>query len=330
MSKRYNLYGIGNALVDVQYQVDDAYLSRMNVEKGLMTLVDESRQRELDQGIEGEPLKRSSGGSAANTMIMVCGLGGTSFYGCKVGTDEAGSFYLDDLSKAGVESNPENSGEGVTGTCLVLITPDGERSMNTFLGITSTFGPEQVDPKVIRESDVVYIEGYLLSSESGMEASLYAQKEAKEAGAKVSLTLSDAFIVETFRDRLEAVLKGGVDLLFANDGEAKIYTGRDSVSTACSVLGKVVGDYVVTCGGEGAIVSDMGNVRQVGGFDVDVVDTNGAGDAFAGAFLYGMTNGYSNAESAKLANYAGAQVVSQLGPRLDRNLKGEVGNIVGA
>lgn len=329
MSKRYNVYGIGNALVDVQYQVDDDYLQRMEVEKGGMTLVDEDRQKALSDAVEGDPLQRTSGGSAANSMIMVSGFGGSSYYGCKVGTDEAGDFYLDDLSNAGVDSNRSNRGEGVTGTCLVLITPDGERSMNTFLGITSTFGPEQVESAVIQNSDVVYIEGYLLSSEPGVEAALKAQSEAHTAGAKVALTLSDGFIIDVFRDPLERVIKGGVDLLFANEGEAKAYADRDSVGTACSVLGKVVGDYVVTCGGEGAIVSDKGNVREVKGYSVDLVDTNGAGDAFAGAFLFGMTNGYSNEQATKLANYAGAQVVSKPGARLDRGLAGEIEGILG-
>jgi sugar/nucleoside kinase (ribokinase family) len=329
MSKRYNVYGIGNALVDVQYQVDDDYLQRMEVEKGGMTLVDEARQKALGDAVDGDPLQRTSGGSAANTMIMVSGFGGSSYYGCKVGTDEAGDFYLDGLSKAGVESNRQNRGEGVTGTCFVFITPDGERSMNTFLGITSTFGPEQVESAVIQDSDVVYIEGYLLSSEAGVEAALKAQQEAHGAGAKVALTLSDGFIIDVFRDPLEAVMKGGVDLLFSNESEAKAYADRDSVSTACSVLGKVVGDYVVTLGGEGAIVSDQGNVREVKGNAVDVVDTNGAGDAFAGAFLFGMTNGYTNEQAAKLANYAGAQVVSKLGARLDRGLAGEIEGILG-
>ncbi len=329
MSKRYNVYGIGNALVDVQYQVDDEYLSRMDVEKGGMTLVDEGRQQALSDAVEGEPLQRTSGGSAANTMIMVSGLGGSSYYGCKVGTDEAGDFYLDDLSEAGVESNRSNRDEGVTGTCLVLITPDGERSMNTFLGITSTFGPEQVESAVIENSGVVYIEGYLLSSGTGVEAALKTQKEAHAVGAKVALTLSDGFIIDVFREPLESVIKGGIDLLFANEGEAKTYTDRDGVGAACSVLGKVVGDYVVTLGGEGAVVSDKGNVREVKGYSVDVVDTNGAGDAFAGAFLFGITNGYSNEQATQLANYAGAQVVSKLGARLDRRLEEEVESILG-
>tara|TARA_Y100000588_G_scaffold245615_1_gene259946 strand:- start:1479 stop:2477 length:999 start_codon:yes stop_codon:yes gene_type:complete len=330
MSKQYNVYGIGNALVDVQYQVDDDYLKRMEVEKGGMTLVDEPRQLALSDAVDGDPLQRTSGGSAANTMIMVSGFGGTSYYGCKVGTDEAGDFYLNDLSEAGVESNQQNRGEGVTGTCLVLITPDGERSMNTFLGITSTFGPEQVDTDIIANSDVVYIEGYLLSSESGVEAALKAQSEAHATGVKVALTLSDGFIIDVFREPLETVLKGGVDLLFANESEAKTYTDRDSVGTACSALGKVVGDYVVTLGGDGAVVSDKGNVREVKGHTVEVIDTNGAGDAFAGAFLFGITNGYSNSDAAKLANFAGAQVVSKLGARLDRRLEGEIATILGS
>ena len=329
MSRKYNVYGVGNALVDVQYQVDDAYIAKMDIGMGTMTLVDEERQCELIGNVSNEPLERASGGSAANTMIGVSNFGGTAYYGCKVGKDEPGDFYLNDLTAAGVDSNPNNRADGVTGQCVVLIGPDGERSLNTFLGITAEFGPDEVEPEVFSESDIVYIEGYLLASDSGFEASLHAQALAKERVAKVALTLSDVFIVDVFKARVDELLKNGVDLLFGNEAEAMAYTDRTDVSGACLVIGKVVSDFAITLGGEGALVTDGGNVKTVSGFPIEVVDTNGAGDAFAGAFLFGVTNGYSTEEAGKLGCYAGSQVVSKFGPRLEQDLSGKVGEILG-
>ena len=291
MSRKYNVYGVGNALVDVQYQVDEGYISRMNVGMGTMTLVDEDRQRELIGNVSTDPLERASGGSAANTMIGVANFGGSAYYGCKVGKDEPGDFYLNDLTAAGVGSNPNNRAEGVTGQCVVLIGPDGERSLNTYLGITAEFSPDEVEPDVVSDSEIVYIEGYLLSSDSGFEASLKAQELAKERGARVALTLSDVFIVNAFKARVDEIFRNGIDLLFGNEAEAMAYTDRSDVSGACLVIGKVVSDFVITLGGEGALVTDGGNVKTVDGFPAEVVDTNGAGDGFAGsAWVAGGTN----------------------------------------
>lgn len=319
MARKYNVYGVGNALVDVQYQVSGEYIDKMSVGMGTMTLVDEARQRELIENVENEPLERASGGSAANTVIGVSNFGGSAYYGCKVGIDEPGDFYLRDLTAAGVDSNPNNRADGITGQCVVLIGPDGERSLNTFLGITAEFSPNEIEVEIVANSDIVYIEGYLLSAESGFEAALRAQELAKSKGTRVALTLSDVFIVDAFKERVDEILRNGVDLLFGNEAEAMTYTDRSEVSGACIVIGNVVEDFAITLGGAGALVTDKGNVRTVDGNEADVVDTNGAGDAFAGAFLYGITSGRSSIEAGKLGCYAGAQVVSKFGPRLERD-----------
>ena len=329
MPRAYHVYGIGNALVDIQYRVDPAFLERMGIEKGVMTLIEEERQKELIENLRETGLERSSGGSAANTLISVANCGGTAYYACKVGNDEDGDFYLQDLEAAGVASNRSNRGEGTTGKCLVMITPDADRTMNTFLGITSTFGPEQVDEGVIVESDYLYIEGYLLSSDSGFEAALAAQKQARANGTRVSLTLSDPFIVSAFKDRVAQLLEAGVDLLFCNEDEARTYTEAAQTGDACEALGRSVGLAAVTCGARGAIVREGEKTVEVPGFTVDAVDTNGAGDAFAGAFLYGMTHGYDVAQAGKLATYASSRVVAKYGPRPDVSLKGEVERILG-
>jgi sugar/nucleoside kinase (ribokinase family) len=328
MGRNYNVYGIGNALVDIQYQVDPEFLKAAEIDKGVMTLVEEDRHLKLIDELGDQVLKRSSGGSAANTMIGVANLGGRAYYACKVAKDEYGDFYLQDLEAAGVESNMAIREEGTTGKCLVFITPDADRTMNTFLGITSTFGPDQLEEELIARSNYLYIEGYLAASDTGFEAALSAQKMGKRWGARVAITLSDPFIVDVFKSRLQELVDNGVDLLFCNEDEAKAFTGQEDTESACASLRDQVNGYAVTCGPRGAFVYDREESIESPGFRVDAVDTNGAGDMFAGAYLFGMTNGYDVTQSARLATYSSAQVVSQFGPRLEDSLKDRIPDIL--
>jgi len=316
----FDVYGLGNALVDIQYQVDASFFADMSIDKGVMTLIEEDRQAQLIGNLGGQELARSSGGSAANTMISVVNCGGTGYYACKVGQDGDGDFYVKDLDSAGVKSSASNRAEGTTGKCLVMITDDADRTMNTFLGITSTFGPEQIEQDVIAQSKYIYIEGYLVASDSGYEAAKVAQQMAKDSGVKVSLTLSDPFITSTFMDRMQALVDAGVDLLFCNEDEAKMFSNTETVADACAALAERVGAFAVTCGADGARVKDGGDVIHASGFQVDAVDTNGAGDSFAGAYLAAVTNGYSTEQAAKLATYVSSRVVSKYGPRFEDKL----------
>ena len=192
--RQYDVYGLGNALVDIQFRVDPSFFEVMGIDKGVMTLIDGDRQQMLIDALGGKEMARSSGGSAANTMIALANCGGRGYYGCKVAQDADGAFYLRDLSAAGVASSPSNRGEGVTGKCLVMITADADRTMNTFLGITSTFGVAQIEDAVIADSEFIYIEGYLIAADDGFEAAQVAQKVARERGTKVALTLSDRLL----------------------------------------------------------------------------------------------------------------------------------------
>ena len=327
MARAFNVYGIGNALVDIQYRVTPGFLNGAGIEKGVMTLIEEDRHHELLRRLGDDVLKRSSGGSAANTMIAAANLGGKAYYACKVAKDAYGDFYLRDLEAAGVASN-RFQGEGVTGKCLVMITDDADRTMNTFLGITGTFGPDQLEPDVIGQSDFLYIEGYLVTSESGFDAALAAQAEAHAGGTRVSLSLSDPSVVAAFSDRMRALVTGGVDMLFCNGDEARSFTGSAEADDACSDLETMVGAYAVTCGADGAVVWDGSERFLSPGFSVDAVDTNGAGDTFAGAYLFGITHGFDAAQSAKLANYASMRVVGQYGPRLEESLEDEIDGIL--
>ena len=327
MARAFSVYGIGNALVDIQFRVTPDFLARAGIEKGVMTLIDEARHHELLEHLGDDLLKRSSGGSAANTMIAVANLGGRSHYACKVAKDAYGDFYLQDLAAAGVASN-RFQGEGITGKCLVMITDDADRTMNTYLGITGTFGPEQLEPDVIQNSDYLYIEGYLVASDSGFEGALAAQAEARAVGTRVSLSLSDPTIVAAFGDRMRALVTRGVDLLFCNEDEVRAFTETVETNGACVALETMVGAYAVTCEANGAIVWDGAERFVSPGFSVDAVDTNGAGDMFAGAYLFGITHGFDAVHSARLANYASMRVVAQYGPRLDESLRDEVERIL--
>ncbi|HET6277405.1 MAG TPA: adenosine kinase, partial [Candidatus Polarisedimenticolia bacterium] len=203
-----------------------------------------------------------------------------------------------------------------------------ERTMNTFLGITATFGAAQVEERVIADSAYLYIEGYLLSSDSGFEAAVAAQQHARAHGTRVALTLSDPFIVATFRGRVAKLIECGIDLLFCNDVEARAWTGRDDLDAALDVLAGQVSRFAVTCGADGARVHDGERLHRVPGFEVKAIDTNGAGDAFAGAFLYGITHGHDAVRSARLANFAASRVVSRYGPRLERSFPEDLRRIL--
>lgn len=319
MARKYDVYGIGNALVDIVTEVEDSFLEQYKVEKGLMTLVDEERQHELVEAIHLPDSNMQCGGSAANSIIAVSQFGGKSFYSCKVANDDMGKFYLTDLGKNGVDTNLTESTapEGITGKCLVMTTPDANRTMNTFLGITSNFSIKEVDENALRDAQYVYIEGYLVTSENGCAAMKHAKRLAEENDVKVAMTFSDPSMVKYFKSQMEDVVGASVDLLFCNEEEAMLFTGKDSIEEARQELKKVAKRFAITQGANGAIIFDGDTFIDIEPYKVNAVDTNGAGDMFAGAFLYGITEGHSYAESGKLASLASSKVVTKYGPRLE-------------
>ena len=319
MSKQFDIYGIGAALVDTEITLSDADLSRMEVAKGVMTLVDEARQHQLMDHLKDHLVasKRASGGSAANTIIAASYFGCNNVYSCKVANDENGAFYLSDIQAAGVTTPKHISPpEGITGKCLVMITPDAERSMNTFLGISETLSVAELDPQAIAQSHFAYIEGYLVTSPSGKAAAIELRKIAQANNTRTALSLSDPAMVQFFRDGLMDMIGEGVDLLFCNRDEALGFTQTDSLEAAASALKQYCRQFAITCGSEGALVFDGKELAQVSGTQVKAVDTNGAGDMFAGAFLYCLSQGQDFKSAAQFANQAAAKVVSQFGPRL--------------
>ena len=321
MSKKFNVCAIGNALVDYEIEVEDQFFQDNEVEKGLMTLVDEGRQETLLNKVEGNVKKKQGGGSAANTIFGLAEFGGKGYYTCKVADDEDGILYTSDLSKAGIATNlnPASLYKGTTGKCLVMVTPDAERTMNTFLGITSDFSKEQIDANAIKESEYLFMEGFLVSSPSGLEAMKTAKQIAVENGVKVSLTFSDPSMVKYFNDQMKEIVGDGVDLLFCNIEEAELFTGASGMDAVTASIKSIAKRFVITKGAEGALAFDGSSYHEIEPFPIKAVDATGAGDMFAGAFLYGITHDMTYAEAGRLASAASSKVVSKYGPRLNQD-----------
>jgi sugar/nucleoside kinase (ribokinase family) len=317
--KKYVAYGIGAALVDTEVKVTDEDLAQMNVDKGMMTLVDEARQAQLLSHLEGHLVKAShaSGGSAGNSMIAIAQFGGPTFMSCKVAADADGDIYLADLAAAGVDHCLNGvRAAGTTGKCLVLITADAERSMNTYLGISETLSVAELDPDAIAASEYVYIEGYLVTSSTGLAAAVRTREIAEAAGVKTALSFSDPGMVEFFREGMASIVGTGVDLVFCNEAEALQWGETDSLQVAIEKLKRVARSFVITLGANGAITFDGNEQASIPPHRVQAVDSNGAGDMFAGAFLYAITRGEEFPVAGRFASLAAGRIVANYGPRL--------------
>jgi sugar/nucleoside kinase (ribokinase family) len=316
--KTYDLYAIGNALVDSEYEVTDAQLQAMGVEKRHMTLIDTARRTELLAAVNGMHARRTGGGSAGNTVVALAQLGGKAFYSCRVADDELGRFYQQDLIANGVVTNLTETAPapGQTGSCMVMVTPDAERSMSTFLGATAELDHTSLHAQDIASSKVYYMEGYLAASPSGLDAALKGRAIAKQAGVALATTLSDMSMINFCRAGLDAMVGEGLDFLFCNEEEAQVWCGTQDLAVICQQMGQQARVVCLTRSAKGCIVLENGLQTEVPAAQVKALDTNGAGDMFAGAFLYAVTHGYTHAQAAWLANQSAGQVVAQYGNRL--------------
>ncbi len=313
----YDVYGLGNALVDMEYRVDDAFLSAHGIAKGHMTLVDEERIVTLTEDLSDSKPERSSGGSAANTVVAVQGFGGRGYYSCKVADDDTGRFFLDNLAEFGIGTNPGAAAQaGKSGRCLVLITDDAERTMNTFLGVSSALGTAEIDESALSSSRVYYVEGYVSSSPDALEAASISRQLAENHGVATAISMSDPSIVTLFRSNLEQLLGNGVDYLFCNEEEALTWAKSDRLDIAVAELKDVARTCNVTLGRRGSMTVARGRTVTVPGYEVRARDTNGAGDMYAGACLYGWTNGMEAPAAASFGNFAAATLVQHYGARL--------------
>ena len=316
---RYDIYGIGAALVDTEVEVSDKFLSDSKIDKGVMTLVDEPRQKELLQALSSEDLTlvKKCGGSVCNSVVTASSLGAKGFFSGKVADDADGELYVSDLNKAGVDFHSAGQDPGTTGKCLVMVTQDAERTMNTFLGSSETLSAKEIDQEALKNSEWFYVEGYLVTDEARTKATREAVEYAKEHGVKIAISLSDPFVVDVFGDALRDVMGGGVDLVFCNKDEALSFTGSSDLDSAIEKLKLITKSFAITDGARGAITFDGELVTRSEGVPAKAIDTNGAGDMFAGAFLYAITSGKNYDWAAKLANDCASRVVARFGPRLD-------------
>ena len=315
---RYDVYGLGNALLDVECEIEPEVLVELGIDKGVMTLLDEASQNKILDRLGNSVTKRSCGGSGANTIVAVSQFGGKAFYSCKVAKDEPGQYYLNDLVQCGVDTNlqlhpPE---PGITGKCLVFVTPDADRTMNTFLGISSGLSDVELVPDAIANSAYTYIEGYLVTGKSSKQAAIKAREIAVNAGQKVALTLSDQNMAKFFKQGLLEMIGSGVDLLFANDSEAFEMAGTQDLAEAVEYLKTLSKSFALTLGAKGSLIFDGKTLIEITPFPVQAIDTVGAGDMYAGGVLYGITNGMDWATAGRLGSLASAQLVTIPGARM--------------
>ncbi len=316
--KKYDVYAIGNALVDIEYHATPDKLVELDIEKGVMTLIDEQRQNSLIAQLGESHESMTCGGSAANTIIALAQMGARTHLDCRVSNDMTGQIFARDLHQSGVNSSLDFKPlpPGVTGKCLVFVTPDADRTMNTFLGVSAELDTSDIDIEAIKHSETIYIEGYLASAENTRDAAIEARHIAETWDARTSLTLSDPNMVRFFRDSIEAMIGDRVDLLFANEDEALELAGTNNFDEAVQLFKKISRSFAITRGKDGSLLFDGVELIEIKPNLVEAIDTLGAGDMFAGAFLYGLSQGMSFHQSGDLASLASAKIVTQFGPRL--------------
>jgi sugar/nucleoside kinase (ribokinase family) len=319
VKEKFHVYGMGNALVDYEYVIGDEFLTEFNLKKSSMTLIDEKLRATLFESLSNFK-KRQGGGSAANTLIALSQLGAKTCYSCKVAADEDGEFYLQDLEAQGVAHHQQqlvSRIDGVTGTCVVLVSEDAERTMCTYLGVTASYGISEVHWDFLKKSEYLYIEGYLFCSDTGTKAVMDAISFARKNGIKIVLTCSDAGVVEAFRSRFDACLAEKIDLIFCNEAESLSISKTQNVEQALNYLKQKASLVVITRSEKGALVWDGKESLEVSGRKVVSKDANGAGDMFAGAFIYGLTQNFSLRKSTELACHCASEVIQIFGPRLE-------------
>ena len=328
MAYDYDVYALGNAIVDTEIAVDDRFLAANGLSKGTMTLVSEQRQAALARLLTAHVKHGAAGGSAANAVAGVVQFGGRAFFAGKIGSDEDGALYRRSMTEAGVDFDADEVAGSPTGSSLILVTPDAERTMQTNLGASYHLSVADVDPDRIGRSQVLYVEGYLFGSPATEAVVRHAMGAAASAGTRIALSLSDSSVVANFGDAIRHTTRTKADLLLCNEHEAAIYTGRKGREESLRELAKDCPLVFMTCGGDGSLISDRGKMTKVEPYDVPVVDTTGAGDMYAAGVLYGLTHGLSPAQSGKLGSFAAARIVSHLGPRLEAPLPDPVERIL--
>jgi len=327
----YDVYGVGNAIMDLQVRCEDSFLDANGIDKGIMTLTEPERQQSILDALSEHSIHYCSGGSAANTMVGIADMGGKVAYASKTGNDKFGQQYLDEFKALGIDCHTPAS-DGDTGTCVVLISADAQRTMLTHLGVSATLSEQDISADAIAKAKYVYIEGYLFAGPSTKAAALKAIELAKAAGIKVALTISDPFLIDICRNDFETLINHqSIDLLFCNEDEAHALTGEADPIHAAHAIHKHCANVALTLGKKGSIIMHGGEAFPIEGVEVEAIDTTGAGDMYAAGVLYGITNGLTWQQAGLLGSHAAAKIVAQLGARLPNPLtQEEIKNLIQA
>ena len=329
-TQKLDVYGVGNALVDILGLVEEDFITKYSLQKGGMTLMDTQTQGGILAGLENISLKKRSGGSAANSMIAIAQSGGTGIFVGKVASDPNGELYRQDMLDFKIEFNvaPGPTADNPTGTCVVLTTPDTERTMCTNLGASINLSASDIDAEQIRRCKYSYVEGYLWTGDDTKQACIQAMEDSKREEVGVCFTFSDQFLVDMFADDFRQVLSNYCDVLFCNADEARSFCGIESLEECAVKIGELVETAFITNGKKGCLVVKDKQITPIPGFSVKAIDTVGAGDAFAGGVLYGLTHGYQPTQAALWGNYLASNVVQIQGPRLEGSWSDKVQQII--
>ena len=327
---KYDISALGNALVDTQYKVSHDFLASVGLEADSMTLATSEEQAPIiNKLIEmGSESMSDCGGSATNSLVAAANYGSKCHHVCRVADDADGKKYLDSLRSAGIEHigiSSENT-DMPTGKCLILVTPDAKRTMSSMLGVSAYLGASDINYEVVENSKIFYIEGYMVTSDDNFNAVISVLEHLKGKGTIKALSLSDAGIVHGFRDKFELIESYGIDMVFCNDDEAVAFSNQQNINEAEEFYKSKPYMTIITKGSEGSVVIENGVKHLAEAEKIIPVDTNGAGDMFAGSFMHAYLEGNDITECAKFSNYASSKVVETFGPRLDSNGYAEVLN----
>ena len=328
LEKTIDVLGIGNAIIDVLANADENFLSKYELNKGSMTLVDSETSNKIYSSMNNKV--QMSGGSAANTIFGLSQLGCKGAFIGKRSNDELGNIFYSDLKQSDIIFNtlPLQTGEP-SARCLIMVTSDAERTMATFLGSSSKLKAEDINEKDIEASKIIYLEGYLFDPPEAQEAFIIAAEFAKKHGSKVSFTLSDAFCVERHKEKMRSFVQNNVDILFCNEGELKALYDSTSIDNAIKSLKDEVEIGVVTKGAKGAVIVEKESAHEIEAFQTSVIDTTGAGDFFAAGFLAGISKSYNLVKAGMLGAACSSEIISHYGGRPENELREYVKNKAG-
>ena len=327
---KYDISALGNALVDTQYKVSHEFLSSVGLEADSMTLASAEEQapiinKLIDMGAESIS---DCGGSATNSLVAAANYGSKCHHVCRVADDEDGRKYLESLRSAGVEHigvSSENS-EMPTGKCLILVTPDAKRTMSSMLGVSAFLGSSDIDYDVVENSKIFYIEGYMVTSDDNFNAVISVLEHLKSKDTIKAMSLSDAGIVNGFKDKFEQIESYGIDMIFCNDDEAIAFSRAANIEEAVDFYKTKSYMTAITKGADGSVIINNGSEIHADAIKIIPVDTNGAGDMFAGSFMHAYLQGYDIKACAEFSNFASSKIVETFGPRLNADGYAEVAN----